>query len=94
VISFLKLVSEESKHREDRDIKVCESLIKSQHEIILNLNNHARMIVEAFQICDLRLLDSKLVKSKEENKFILEQLDFPQSLSLLYRASEHEFSIS
>jgi TLD len=47
------------------------------------------MLIEPFQICDLTILDSRLVRSKGEIRFILEELNFPLSLSLLYRASEH-----
>lgn len=87
VIGFLKSVSEEGEHRTDREIKVCESLIKSQHEILLNLDRHARMLIEPFQICDLTTLDSRLVRNKAEIRFVIEELNFPLSLSLLYRAS-------
>lgn len=64
-------------------------MIKSQHEILLSLDSHARMLIEPFQICDINILDSSLVRNKGEIKFILEELDFPLSLNLLYRASEH-----
>lgn len=52
------------------------------------------MLLEPYSAYSLNILKSHLVTDKSELNFILEQLNYPRDMKLLYRASQHQFSIS
>ena len=52
------------------------------------------MILEKTELASPRNLKSTLVTAKDDIRFVLEQLNCPRKLNLLYRASEHQFSIA
>ena len=47
------------------------------------------MILEKTELASPRNLKSTLVTAKDDIRFVLEQLNCPRKLNLLYRASEH-----
>jgi hypothetical protein len=51
------------------------------------------LLLEPYAVCEVNILNSNLITNKADAKFILEHLNFPKDMRLLYRASEHEFSI-
>jgi hypothetical protein len=51
------------------------------------------LLLEPYAISELNILHSHLLNSKTDSKFVLEHLNYPKDMKLLYRASEHEFNI-
>jgi hypothetical protein len=66
---------------------------KDQKDILEKLEQEMHLLLEPYASCEVNVLDSHLVTAKTDSKFILEHLNFPKDMRLLYRASEHEFSI-
>ena len=46
-----------------------------------------RFLLEPFTNCQLTILNSHLVTNKSDIKFVLEHLNFPKDMTLLYKAS-------
>ncbi len=60
---------------------------KDKKDIIDKLSKEMRFSLEPFTNCQLTILYSHLVTNKSDIKFVLEHLNFPKDMTLLYRAS-------
>jgi hypothetical protein len=45
------------------------------------------LLLEPYTSCEVNILDSHLISSKADAKFVLENLNYPKDMQLLYRAS-------
>jgi hypothetical protein len=87
VLSAIEMLNTENENNAYHESNILEKMKRDERDILTRFEQEMQLILKPYDVCSLDILNSHLLTNKGDVKFVLENLDFPKDMKLLYRAS-------